>query len=303
MGRRRILVLGGTGMLGSMVTEVLAEAPDLEVVATARTPQQTEAAATRAPSAAWRTLELGADEGAPDLGGFAWVVNCVGAIKPHIRDDDPASVARAVRLNALLPHRLADGARAAGARLLQIATDCVWSDSRGAYLESDPHDALDVYGKTKSLGEVRAEGVHHLRCSVVGLEVGRRTSLLEWFLGQPRGASVPGYTDHRWNGVTALAFARVVAGIVRGEPALPHLQHLVPAGAVTKAELLRLFARAFGREDVTIRPGPGPSPIDRTLATTDPARSADLWRAAGEPAPPRIEELVRALVRRARGAA
>lgn len=301
MGRRRVLVLGGTGMLGSMVTEVLAEAPDLEVLATARTPAQARAGAARVPAAGWRVVDLEADDAPLDLAGVAWVVSCVGLIKPHIREEEPATVGRAVRLNALLPLRLAEAARAGEARLLTIATDCVWSGSRGAYLETDPHDALDVYGKTKSLGEVRAEGVHHLRCSIVGPEVGRRTSLLEWFLGQPRGASVAGFTDHRWNGVTSLAFARLVLGVVRRGPALPHVQHVLPADAVTKEQLLRLFARAFGREDVSIRPGPGPSPIDRTLASVDPARSAALWSAAGEPAPPRIEELVEALARRRRG--
>jgi dTDP-4-dehydrorhamnose reductase len=302
MRRRRVLVLGGTGMLGSMVTEVLAEAPDLEVTSTARTQVQTRAAAACAASVVWRTLDLEADTAALDLSGFAWIVSCVGLIKPHIREEEPASVGRAIRLNALLPVRLAEAARAAGARLLLVATDCVWSGGRGAYVETDAHDALDVYGRTKSLGEVRAEGVHHLRCSFVGPERGRRTSLLEWFLGQPRGARVTGFTDHRWNGVTSLALARVVLGIVRGELELPHLQHLVPADAVSKEELLRLFARAYGRDDVMIQAGPGPSPVDRTLATVDPAGSAALWRAAGEASPPRIEALVTALAGRRREA-
>lgn len=297
MARPRVLVLGGTGMLGSMVADVLAADPGVEVLGTVRTSAQARSAAARAPAVGWRVADLDASDPLP-LEGCAWVVNAVGIIKPHIKDTEAASVARALRVNALLPHRLADEARAAGARVLQIATDCVWSGRRGAYLETDPHDALDVYGKTKSLGEVHAEGVHHLRCSIIGPEVGRSTSLLEWFLGQPRGATVSGYTDHRWNGVTTLAFARVVLGIVRQGLALPHLQHLVPADVVTKDELLRQFARAYGREDVTIRPGPSPSAVDRTIATVDPARSAALWRAAGEASPPRIEELVQAMARR-----
>ena len=57
-----------------------------------------------------------------------------------------------------------------GARVLQIATDCVYSGAQGAYVETDLHDALDVYGKTKSLGECQEPNVYHLRCSIIGPE-------------------------------------------------------------------------------------------------------------------------------------
>src|SRR5436190_133310 len=83
-------------------------------------------------------------------------------------DVRPSEVERAVDVNARLPHLLGELARGADARILQIATDCVYSGSRGEYVESDPHDALDVYGKTKSLGESFQETVHHLRCSIIG---------------------------------------------------------------------------------------------------------------------------------------
>ena len=40
----------------------------------------------------------------------------------------------------------------------------------GVYVETDLHDALDVYGKTKSLGECQEPNVYHLRCSIIGPE-------------------------------------------------------------------------------------------------------------------------------------
>ncbi len=54
--------------------------------------------AARVPAAGWRVVDLEADDAPLDLAGVAWVVSCVGLIKPHIREEEPATVGRAVRL-------------------------------------------------------------------------------------------------------------------------------------------------------------------------------------------------------------
>src|SRR5207244_6584362 len=110
-------------------------------------------------------------------------------------------VRRAVAVNSLFPYALSDVAEAAGARVLQIATDCVFSGREGSYREDSPHDPLDVYGKTKSLGEVQAPHFLNLRCSIVGPEIRGFRSLLCWFLAQPRNARLRGFVNHWWNGV------------------------------------------------------------------------------------------------------
>ena len=51
--KQRILVLGGSGMLGSMVTDYLARDPELEVTATVRSPALRDACKSRVPEAAW----------------------------------------------------------------------------------------------------------------------------------------------------------------------------------------------------------------------------------------------------------
>lgn len=296
-----VLVLGGSGMLGSALVATLAADPALDVYASARAPLL-DPLRERLPGARWLAFDAEADPLEALPGGVSWVINAIGVIRHHMLDGAAASVSRAIAVNALFPHRLAVWASEAGARVLQIATDCVFSGARGGYSEDDRHDALDAYGKTKSLGEVRGPGFFHLRCSIVGPEAARLRqgggrSLLEWLLGQAPGGCVDGYTDHRWNGVTTLHFARVARAIVRAgdDLDLPPLQHLVPADAVSKATLLRLFAREYGRDDLTIRPRPAAHPVDRTLRTAAPARNEALWRAAGHPGAPTIEDMVREL--------
>jgi dTDP-4-dehydrorhamnose reductase len=190
---------------------------------------------------------------------------------------------------------VAAAAAAAGARVIPIATDCVFSGARGGYVERDAHDALDVYGKTKSLGETHHPHVVHLRCSIVGPEPKDRKFLLEWLRGQPMGAAVRGFVNHRWNGVTTLQFARLCRGLVTGGSWPGHLQHVVPADDVTKADLLRLMAAAYDRADVGIADAAADVPIDRTLATIQPHLNTRLWKAAGYAKPPTVAEMVREL--------
>lgn len=295
--KKKVLVLGGSGMLGSMVADYLSRDPDLEVTATTRTAELTAASRLRFGGVDWCTFDASItdDDSVPGLFKRSdWVINCIGIIKPLIHDDNAAEVEQAVRVNSLFPHLLARWT-AGSARVLQIATDCVYSGAQGSYKESETHDALDVYGKTKSLGEVYAPHVHHLRCSIIGPEMNAPKSLLEWFLGQPQGGSVNGFVNHNWNGVTTLHFAKVCGGIIKQDIALSHIQHVIPTGAVTKCEMLEHFARCYARNDVTIKPTEAATIIDRTLSTNHNDSNRKLWDAAGYSQPPTVPLMIEEL--------
>jgi dTDP-4-dehydrorhamnose reductase len=291
----RVAVLGASGMLGSMVLEHFMTEPGHEVVATVRLEAARDLVRRHFPHIDCRLLDgetASDDQLASVLDGVAWAVNAVGVIKSYIHDDNRVEVERAIRVNALFPQALARVAERTGTRVLQIATDCVYAGTRGAYVEADAHDPTDVYGKTKSLGEVRAPALHHLRCSIVGPELKSHVSLLDWFRGQPAGATVKGFRNHVWNGVTSLHFARVCAGIMRRDLALPSLQHLVPGDVVDKATLLGHFRTAYDRADVSIVPVDAVVAIDRTIKTTNESLNRDLWSAAGYASPPTIAAMI-----------
>ena len=307
MTKMKVVILGASGMLGSMVAEWFSRQAAFDTAATVRTPALAEEWRRRVPSVEWRVLDAESVEApgiADALGGAVWAVNAIGVIKPYIHDDNAAEVERAVCVNALFPHLLARAAEATGCRVLQIATDCVYSGAKGGYVEADKQDALDVYGKTKSLGEVWSGSVFHLRASIIGPEPKAHVSLLDWFLGQKKDAAVNGFTNHQWNGVTTLHFARLCHGIITHEfGALPHLQHAVPTGSISKAELLQCFAREYGRGDVRISPVEAKTVIDRTLATSDAELNRRLWALSGYATPPSVPEMIAELaaVRRLAG--
>ena len=298
MGRQKVLVLGGSGMLGAMVVDTFSRDPGVDIAATVREEALLSRWRAFYPAVSWSMLDAERsteEEIASAVEGCLWVVNCIGVIKPYIRDDRAAEVERAVRVNALFPYLLGRAAIKSGPKVLQIATDCVYSGAKGKYREGDPHDALDVYGKTKSLGEANIPNVHHLRCSIIGPEHKSFLSLLEWFRRQPGNAKVGGYINHEWNGVTTLHFARICLGIVRKNLPLSHLQHVVPDGTVTKEALLRHFAAAVRRGDITIDPVHARTVVDRTLGTDNEEGNLALWKAAGYPTPPSVARMVEEL--------
>lgn len=286
---KKVLVLGGSGMLGCALVEELSRQKSLQVSVTFRS------------SRAKDGLFLDASTTSPgDLGnllqGQDFVLNAIGITKPYIRDDHAGEIARAVRVNISFPLALAEAAEKTGARVLQIATDCVFQGtSSQPYLETSPHDATDVYGKTKSLGEIPSAAMRHLRGSIIGREQGRKTFLVEWFCSQPKGAVLKGFEDHQWNGLTTRAFARICAGIIRENPQLPPVLHLVPQDRVSKYELLHIFREVFRREDLTVEKARSGKPVNRILASLHPGLNESLWKAAGYPEVPTIRQMVEEL--------
>lgn len=225
-----------------------------------------------------------------------YVVNCVGLTKSHINDENPRTIESATRLNVLFPIALSIAAKKKDVKVVQVATDCVFSGQRGSYRESSIHDAFDPYGKTKSLGEVRADNVMHLRCSLIGPErEGRRSLFFEWIRGLEFGSVINGYVNHIWNGLTSQTFGKIVAGIVTSTSFSPGVQHLVPADSLTKYELVKLELEMLGRVDVEVQEFFTTSSVDRTLTTENRSKNAALFTEAGYVRVPTIREMMEEL--------
>lgn len=262
----KVVVLGASGMLGSMLTDYLAKSFD--VTATVRDKKFIKPI----DNVDWRIFDAvrcNGDYLGEVLDGSQWAINAIGIIPQ--RYDGKKAGPTFFNTNGRFPKRLSVWAESRRMRIIQIATDCVFSGQEGQYAEDSPHDPLDAtYGLSKHQGEARSPAVHHIRCSIVGPEYHGK-SLLGWFLNQPKGATVDGYANHFWNGVTTLAFAKVCQGIIDNNLDLPHCQHLVPADSVSKAGLLGYFREYFDRPDITVNAVPSPNgKRDMTLATTNP---------------------------------
>lgn len=239
----RVLVLGASGMLGNAMLRVMSDQDGWAVYGTLRSSNPAlQALAPRA------QLLCGVHADQPDslMDAFTRsrpqvVINCVGLVKQLASADDPLE---AIPINALLPHRLAKLCELAQARLVHISTDCVFSGSKGKYIESDMPDAEDLYGRSKLLGEVSDRHAITLRTSIIGHELGRDHGLIGWFLSQQ--GRVKGYTEAIFSGLPTRELARVVRDIVIPNTDLHGLYHLA-AEPISKHDLLQIVNRVYGK--------------------------------------------------------
>ena len=223
---------------------------------------------------------------------FDFVINAVGIIKQLIKEDNPRDVELAHKVNFEFVKNLNDFSEKNNVRIIQIGTDCVFSGTVGSYKESDPYEPNDVYSTTKVMGELVSAESMIIRTSIIGKENLRSVSLLDWVLSRPVGATINGYSNHLWNGVTTLHFARVVSGIIENDSFINGKFHLVPQDKISKLELIREVAYRFGRKDLKIIEFESDQSVDRTLSTFDLETNLRFWRQAGYNEVPTIRKMV-----------
>jgi dTDP-4-dehydrorhamnose reductase len=259
----KVLILGGAGMLGHKMYQTLAEQPFNTYATVRKTVEES-------PAAAIGSSRDGHFIGGVDLSDFGAVgelldeirpdvlVNCAGVIKQ--RDAAHDSI-ESITINSLLPHLLADKCGQIGARVIHFSTDCVFDGEKGAYEESDPSDAKDLYGRTKYLGEVSSPGSLTLRSSIIGRELYNNASLVEWFLSQD-GKNVKGFAKALYAGLTTIRMSALVKDLILDHPDLSGI-YQVSGPWIAKYDLLGLIRDAF-ELDIEIERDEDVD-IDRTL--------------------------------------
>lgn len=295
---KKILILGGSGMLGSMVCDYLESTEKYSITATVRTDELLNKCKAILPKVQWDIFNIDNEtqvtSDLESLGRFDYIINCIGITKPYCKDDNPEEVETAIKVNALFPHILGKYADKHNSTVLQIATDCVYSGKSSLYDEKSEFDPTDVYGKTKSLGESYYKSVKNLRCSIIGPEYKTQAFLLEWVLKQQEGSSINGFANHNWNGVSTLQFAKICHGIMQNNIELEHIQHIIPADILNKYELVSVFAKYFNK-NIIINKTDAAIAINRTLSTVNKDMNYKIWQAAGYQNIPTLEEMTQEL--------
>jgi len=234
----KVLILGISGMLGHILFKQLSQNLIFNIFGTLRNSQLFDDS-----SAIYRNIsaenlsriEELISQLKPNI-----IINCIGIIKqlPTAKDPIPA-----ITINALFPHQLAQLCQKHNAKLIQISTDCVFSGQTGNYTEQDNPDPVDLYGRTKLLGEVIASNCLTIRTSIIGRELHSQNSLVEWFLSQ-KGKTVKGYDRAIYTGFSTPTLAQIIEKIILEYPTLTGLWH-VSSNPITKYQLLNIMNETF----------------------------------------------------------
>lgn len=224
---KKIIILGSTGLLGNAVGKFFISKKKYETLLSYRNENVSYGKNKfyYDPLVNFNLLE-------EHLYNTDYVINCIGIIIPFI-----SNKTETIRLNSLFPHLLSDLCKSTKTRLIHITTDCVFSGKKGLYIEEDLHDTLDFYGKSKSIGE--PDTCMTLRTSIVGREIHKKASLVEWAFSM-YNKEVNGFDNHIWNGMTTQQYAKCCDKIISNELYKNELFHIF-SDSISKYDLLHLF--------------------------------------------------------------
>lgn len=163
-----------------------------------------------------------------------FILNCIGVTKRKKEIDNSVE---AITLNSLLPHKLAEWARNNSAKVINFSTDCVFDGGEGNYTEQSRPNAVDLYGKTKALGEIQGSNSLTIRSSFIGTELENGTELFEWLLSQ-KGV-IKGFKKAIYSGLTTIELGRIVENIMKSHPHISGLYN-VSSDPISKYDLLML---------------------------------------------------------------
>ena len=281
--KRRVLLLGSTGLLGSKVSAVLAENRQIELITTSRN----EDTSSLRFNPILNNLESLLDKTCPD-----YVVNCIGVI-PQGRERTIKDYVEMFQINTLFARRLAQTAKMREITVIQPQTDAVFWGRRGGYSENSTKCPTSMYAFSKMLSETKLANQLNLRCSIIGPELsGKTKSIFSWCLSNPKGSEILGFTNLWWNGVTTLVFARICEYLIISNSIIPSTLHIVPSDSVNKFELLQLIAKYNSRSDLKISPCVKRKSRDLRLTSVYESSNTLLWQSIGFTSAPTIAEML-----------
>ncbi len=222
----RILILGHTGMIGSTAATYFEQINTYKVITLN----------TRWGDPLFRENILTLD---PNL-----IINCIGAIPQKNPSEDEYR-----KLNIELPIFL----ETLSIPVIHPATDCEFSGELPTpllYTKVSTRDATDAYGKSKAeiAALIETSFIHTkmIRASVIGHEMGSKAGLLEWFLHST--GSVYGYTNHYWNGITTLQWAKLCDEIIKNWDTQPILNQYATESSLTKYNVLETIKKVYDKD-------------------------------------------------------
>lgn len=236
---KKVLVLGSTGMLGHVLYNYLDNFSKYNLFNVSFR-KKLNSKTTIIDVSDFEKLKDYIVEIKPDF-----IVNCIGVLI----NGSNQNIKNAIYLNAYFPHLLNQLCNSINSKLIHISTDCVFGGYTGGYDENSIKDAIDDYGKTKSLGEFNSEFNLCIRTSIIGPEIKQNgEGLLHW-LFQQKG-KVYGYKNVFWSGVTTLELSKAIDFSIENN--VNGLWNFTNSEPISKYHLLKKIINIFSLNNIEL---------------------------------------------------
>ena len=240
----RILILGGNGMIGHKMYQLITKIHEDTWITLRNNLSSYSYSEIYNPEKVIDNI---------DLINFKILLNQLNLTNPDIvinacgitiRRGIDALKSNSIILNSALPNFLNEWVTSNNKKLIHFSTYCVFSGKKGDYLDNDIKDAIDLYGLTKSMGEViDSKFTITLRGSMIGRELENKTELFEWFLKQ-KNKTIKGFSKVIYSGISTTKMAEIVIKLIDQYPSLSGIYN-ISSKPISKFELLKLWNDYF----------------------------------------------------------
>lgn len=236
--RKKIVILGGSGMLGHIMALILNEYYDVTCILRKKI--------SILPKSVYFDFE-----NLDELINIIYQINPIAVVNTLgvLISESENNPKMAIKINSLLPNILSNSLLDSQIKLIQISSDCIFSGLRGLYDVRSMPDSSDFYGMTKYLGEIRNNKDLTIRTSIIGPDINfTGVGLFNWFMNEEK--SIKGYKNVLWNGVTTLQLSEFINFAIKEN--LSGIVHLSAPHAISKHDLLGLINKHFKNESMNI---------------------------------------------------
>ncbi len=236
----RVLVLGSDGMLGHILTNYLQKNSDFQIFNLSKKNINNNQNHFICDINHKESFLKICDKIRPDL-----IINCIGVLIKKSK----SSSKDAIYINAYFPNFLDEISKKNEFKLIHISTDCVFSGKTGNYSETSIKDSYDIYGLTKSLGEINSSNHLTIRTSIIGPELKKNgEGLFNWFINQ--SGKTKGYTNAIWSGVTTLELSKAILFSILND--ITGIWNLSSEQPISKYDLLSKIKNQFNLHKIKL---------------------------------------------------
>lgn len=238
---QKVLVVGIKGMAGHVIRKYFSTLSEYDVYGIARNIN---------PDNKIFNLDVGHVDALYkilNIHSFDVIINCIGILNKDAEDNPE----KAIWFNSYFPHLLESWTKNSNTKIIHISTDCVFSGKKGGYDITDFKDGIGFYAQSKALGEIINQKDLTIRTSIVGPELNPKgIGLFHWFMQNSDGATLKGFTNAFWNGITTIELAKVIDEAIKQD--VKGLLQVGGASKISKYDLLQMFNEVFRSNNVNI---------------------------------------------------
>ena len=242
MKKIKVMLLGSAGMAGHVLKCELQKISDIiELVDVARSSELIR------PKIEMDVTDFMGLKEIINEGDFDFIINCVGILNAFAEDNPD----QAILVNAYFPHFLETITKKSSSRIIHLSTDCVFSGSKGDYIETDFKDGLGFYARSKGLGELHNDKDLTIRTSIIGPDLNQNgIGLFNWVINQE--GVINGFSKAYWSGVTTIQLARSIIEFILQKDSPAGVVHLTNDEKISKFELLIMIQQVYKLSDIKI---------------------------------------------------